>query len=194
MDECYEFALLFRFVFLNIGRGDVRCFVVGFCCVVAVIQAWRIPCLLLWNGVCSSFCFHFRVFLVDSFGMWFMCIFLDVWREEVGSLWEGMTTFLEQLSCLVVLSSELSRPSLVTTSPRSDNTLTDLRWQHFHYKWTTATVSHSKSSRLRTPFFSDLASRLPPPLLSTDFSQSSPSSINHHDYSTRQITHRWLSR
>lgn len=31
----------------------------GSCYVVAVIQAWRIPCLLFWNGVFSSFCFHF---------------------------------------------------------------------------------------------------------------------------------------
>ena len=80
----------------------------------------------------------FSFFLLSLFGCSWLTVsvcdlcafFLDVWREEVGSLWEGMTTFMEQLSCLVVLSSEhilVSRPSLVTTSPRGDSTHTDLR-------------------------------------------------------------------
>lgn len=58
MDECYEFTLLFRFVFLNIERGDVRCFVVGFATLL-LYKHGGYPVFLLWNGVFSSFCLHF---------------------------------------------------------------------------------------------------------------------------------------
>ena len=60
MDECYEFALLFRFVFLNIGRGDVCCVVVGF-----VVLS-----LLYKHGGYPVFCYEMEFFfyLLSLFG------------------------------------------------------------------------------------------------------------------------------
>ena len=69
MDECYEFALLFRFVFLNIGREDVCCFVVGFVVLSLLYKHGGYPVFCYEMEFFLLFAFTFWVLLVDSFGM-----------------------------------------------------------------------------------------------------------------------------
>lgn len=66
MDERYEFALLFRFVFLNIGRGDVCCVVVGFVVLL----------LLYKHGGYPVFCYEMEFLLLFAFT--FGCSWLTV--------------------------------------------------------------------------------------------------------------------
>lgn len=69
MDDCYEFALLFRFVFFNIGRGDVCCFVVGFVVLPLLYKHGGYPVFCYEMEFFLLFAFTFWVLLVDSFGM-----------------------------------------------------------------------------------------------------------------------------